>query len=154
METVSALQDALDGGATRVVLTEPLTGDAQITLPSASSPNASVDITIPAGASVGTLTVNKGSVKIYGTVDAAAKGSGMSATVTGFGPAQVGRTQPYLPDTPGWSVDRCLPAGWESSHLGRSNVFKLTVDATTHPAARVAAQGNKTAYGAERYDTR
>lgn len=217
VKTLSALQGALDSGATEVVLTEPLTDDAQITLPSAASADAVVSIEIPAGghdvaiiqpagatnafstvnlvidqadnveintprssvffngdataissttadntltieagASVGTLTVNKGSVMIYGWVETAEKGSGLSSTAkivqklggtlgsaTGFGEGQIGRTQGFLPGDAGWAVDRYLPADWESvAYRSRTNVFKVSVDATGSPANRAIAMGN------------
>ncbi len=115
------------------------------------STTASTTLTIEAGSTVDELTVNKGSVIIYGSVGAAIKGTGMPATdkvvqklggtlgtATGFSAGQVGRTQGFLP-TDAWTKDRYQPANWESvSYQGRTNVFKITVDATTNPANRPA----------------
>lgn len=123
-------------------------GDAQ----QMGATTAETTLTILAGAKVGTLTVNKGSVFIYGQVDAAVKGSELAATAkvveklggklgtaTGFASGQIGRIQAFMPDNAGWETDRYTPAGWEKvSYQDKANVLKVTVDATTNPAARGA----------------
>ncbi len=68
VETVDALQQALNSGATGVVLDEPLTQDATVTLPAAASADAALAIGIPAGGNSVTV-VQPAGVQGFATID-------------------------------------------------------------------------------------